>query len=239
MERKVRIYVYPLLITMVFVLLLINSCKKDDNDSNNNNNNNNPPVTVTDVDGNVYQTVTIGTQVWMLENLKTTRYNDGSSIPLVTDNTTWAALATPAFCWYSNDSLKYKSTYGALYKWYAIGTGKLCPTGWHVPADSEWTILTTYLGGIGVAGEKLKETGTSHWRSPNSASNSSGFTALPAGYRDTYGGFSGDANEVDFWSSTSNYGSSAWYYNLSYNYSEISRILSSLKFGFSVRCVRN
>ena len=102
---------------------------------------------VVDIDGNVYHTVTIGTQVWMVENLKTTRYNDGTAIPLVTDGTAWAALTTPGYCWYNNDSATYKNTYGALYNWYAVNTGKLAPTGWHVPTDSEWTVLTTYLGG--------------------------------------------------------------------------------------------
>ena len=107
---------------------------------------------VVDIDGNVYHTVTIGTQVWMVENLKTTKYNDGTAIPLVTDNTAWGALTTPGYCWYNNDSATYKNTYGALYNWYAVNTGKLAPTGWHVPTDSEWTVLTTYLGGQSVAG---------------------------------------------------------------------------------------
>ena len=118
---------------------------------------------VTDDDGNVYHSVTIGTQVWMVENLKTTKYNDGTSIPLVTDATDWHNLLTPGYCWNNNDEATYKATYGALYNWYTVNTGNLCPTGWHVPGDAEWTTLTTYLGGEDVAGGKLKEVGITHW----------------------------------------------------------------------------
>jgi hypothetical protein len=111
------------------------------------------PTVVTDIDGNIYSTVTIGTQTWMKQDLKTTRYNDGAAIPLVTDNTAWAALTTPGYCLYNNtnnaDSIR---TFGALYNWYAVNTGKLAPTGWHVATDAEWTTLTTYLGGTTVAG---------------------------------------------------------------------------------------
>ena len=153
-------------------ILLISSC------SNNNIVNPAPtPLTATDIDGNVYHTVTIGTQIWMVENLKTTRYNDGSPIPFVTDSSSWSNLTTPGYCWYNNDTTN-KNTYGALYNWFAVNTGKLAPTGWHVPTDDEWTTLTTYLGGESIAGGKLKETGTTHWRTPNAgATNEIGFTA--------------------------------------------------------------
>jgi uncharacterized protein (TIGR02145 family) len=146
--------------------------------------------TVTDLDGNAYHTVTIGTQVWMVENCKTTKYNDGSAIPLVEGNPAWANLTTPGYCWYDNDSTSYKSPYGALYNWFAANTGKLCPTGWHVPNYAEWTTLTAYLGGDSIAGGKLKETGTSHWQSPNTgATNESEFTAIPGGSRNFSGTF--------------------------------------------------
>ncbi|MDD4729737.1 MAG: FISUMP domain-containing protein, partial [Dysgonamonadaceae bacterium] len=102
------------------------------------------PVTVTDIDDNVYHTVTIGTQVWMVENLKTTKYNDGTSIPLVSDGTAWSNLATPGYCFYNNDAAN-KSTYGALYNWFTVNTNKLAPTGWHVPTDAESTTLENYL----------------------------------------------------------------------------------------------
>jgi len=98
-----------------------------------------------DIDGNSYKTVTIGSQVWMAENLKTTKYNDGTSIPMIPENNAWTGLTSPAFSWYNNDSTENKKTYGALYNWYTVNTNKLCPTGWHVPADAEWMTLTTYL----------------------------------------------------------------------------------------------
>jgi uncharacterized protein (TIGR02145 family) len=145
----------------------------------------NPNLTygkVSDIDGNDYKTIQIGIQEWMAENLKTTKYNDGNSIPNVTDFIEWSDLITGVYCWYKNDASAYKATYGALYNWFTVSTGKLCPAGWHVPSDAEWTTLYGYLGGAGVAGGKLKETGTTHWISPNTgATNSSGFTALPGG----------------------------------------------------------
>ncbi len=136
---------------------------------------------VIDIDGNVYKTVTIGTQTWMAENLKTTKYNDGTEIP--NEITLWANITTPSYCWYSN-SQHAKDTYGALYNWYAI-SDKICPTGWHMPFLDEWEKLIDYLGGLSVAGGKLKETDTTHWYNPNAgATNETGFTALPGGYHD-------------------------------------------------------
>lgn len=112
---------------------------------------------VTDTEGNTYKTIKTVTQTWMAENLKTTKYNDGTLIPNVSDNTAWTQLSSGAYCWYSND-INNKSTFGALYNWYAVNTGKLCPEGWHVPGDDEWTTLTGYLGGEDVAGGKMKST---------------------------------------------------------------------------------
>ena len=156
--------------------------------------------TITDVDNNLYNTVKIGTQVWMAENLKTTKYNDGTSIPNVTDNTVWSALITGAYCDYNNTP-SISTTYGRMYNGYSVdnniatkvasnGGKNVCPTGWHVPSNAEWITLTSYLGGESVAGGKLKETGTMHWLTPNSgATNESGFTAL-AGGRRSYNGCS-------------------------------------------------
>ncbi|MBN1108547.1 MAG: fibrobacter succinogenes major paralogous domain-containing protein, partial [Bacteroidales bacterium] len=139
---------------------------------------------VTDADGNVYRTVVIGTQEWMGENLRTTKYNDGTVIPLVADSVTWSTLATPAFCYYSNNIEYAGQGYGALYNWYALNTGKLCPSGWHIPSNSDWSVLTDYLGGESVAGGKLKETDTTHWVSPNTgATDEVRFTGLPGGAR--------------------------------------------------------
>ena len=137
---------------------------------------------LTDIVGNTYKTIKIGTQTWMAENLKTTKYKDGTDIPNVTNQAEWINRTTPGYCWYLNDAVKFKNTYGALYNWHAVNTGKICPTGWHVPSDSEWTTLTTDLGGDSVADSKLKETGTTHWiNTYTRVINSSGFTALPGG----------------------------------------------------------
>jgi uncharacterized protein (TIGR02145 family) len=196
--------------------------------------------TVTDVDGNVYKTVTIGTQVWMAENLKTTTYNNGTTIPNVTDGTTWAALITPAYCWYNNDASTNKATYGTLYNWYTVNTSMLCPTGWHVPTDDEWTTLTTFLGGESIAGGKLKEIGTTHWSSPNiGADNSSGFTALPGGYRNYDGNFITNGNYGVWWSSSESSTSNAWYRDMIYGYSIVERSSYKELDGFSVRCLRD
>jgi uncharacterized protein (TIGR02145 family) len=197
--------------------------------------------TVGDVDGNVYNTVIIGTQTWMAENLKTTKYNDGTSISLVTDGTAWSNLSTPGFSWYNNDAATNKDLYGALYNWYSVITGKLCPAGWHVPTDAEWTTLTTWLGGETIAGGKLKETGTTHWTTPNTgATNESGFTALPGGYRTSSGPFGNIGITGNWWSSTEESPpNSAWFRNMYNNFSVVTRG-STLKWnGMSVRCIKD
>jgi len=138
---------------------------------------------LTDIEGNVYVAVPIGSQVWMVDNLKVTKYKDGTPIPYVTNTDDLASLTTGAYTWFNNDEATVKDTYGALYNWYSVSSGNLCPTGWHAPSDAEWATLINFLGGESVAGGKLKAIGTSHWNAPNTdASNDSGFTALPAGY---------------------------------------------------------
>jgi uncharacterized protein (TIGR02145 family) len=124
---------------MEFLLILTYSCDGKDEEPNDK---------ITDKDGNVYTSVTIGTQTWMVENLKTTKYNDGTAIPNVTDFSAWRNLITPAYSWPYNDASTYKAAYGGIYNWYAVNTGKLCPTGWHVPANNEWNTLQTYLGAM-------------------------------------------------------------------------------------------
>jgi uncharacterized protein (TIGR02145 family) len=191
---------------------------------------------ISDNDGNTYKTIEIGTQTWMAENLKTTKLNDNTSIPLVTSNTIWATLTTPAYCWYNNDSI----IYGVMYNWYTVNTVKLCPTGWHVPSDVEWTTLTTYLGGESVAGFTQKETGATHWLSPNTGStNESGYTALPGGYRN-YAGTFGDIRSYGYWwSSTEGSSADAYYRDMYYGYGYVDRSTSSKKAGFSVRCLKD
>jgi uncharacterized protein (TIGR02145 family) len=199
------------------------------------------PSTLLDEDGNTYNVISIGIQVWMAENLKTTKYKDGTSIPNVIDNTTWNGLSTDAYCWYNNDDASFKATYGALYNWFAVNTAKLCPTGWHVPSDAEWTTLTTYLGGESVAGGKLKETGIAHWQSPNTgATDEIGFTALPGGYR----GFNGTSVSIggggSWWSSSVYSTQDAWHRGLNYSSSNVSRSNGGDKRdGFSVRCLKD
>lgn len=138
---------------------------------------------ITDIDNNFYDTIRIGTQTWFARNLKAIRLNDGTPIPNVTAQANWAAQTSPAFCWYNNETAN-RDIYGALYNGFAVKTGKLCPTGWHVPTDDDWSDLVLFLGGPTVAAGKLKATGTANWQSPNvGATNEFGFSALPGGYR--------------------------------------------------------
>lgn len=200
-----------------------------------------PAGVTTDINGNVYDTVVIGTQVWMKENLKTTKYNDGTPIPLVTDNAAWGALTSPGYCWYNNDEFIYKNTYGALYNWHAVNTGKLCPSGWHVATDADWNTLTTYLGGQDVAGGKLKATGTTHWENDNvGATNETGFTALPGGNRRTNGTFYWIGKDGYWWSPSNVPGSERYIRLLQGNSERISRSdFTEPQQGYSVRCVRD
>ncbi len=198
---------------------------------------------ITDIDNNYYNIVTIGSQTWLAENLKTTRFNDGTEIPLVTDNVAWTALTTPGYCWYNNDPVTNKVTYGALYNWYAVdalstGGRNICPAGWHPSDDSEWTTLVTFLGGADIAGNKLRETGTSHWTSPNSgATNETGFKGLPAGYRGTI--FNFIQSYGIWWSySGSNMGSEL-YRDMSSNSSALNRGQIVKQSGLSVRCIKD
>jgi uncharacterized protein (TIGR02145 family) len=197
LKKKTSIIIFPLIV-MGFLLMLTNGCKKDDDKS-----------TVTDTDGNVYHTVTIGTQTWMAENLKVTKYRNGDTIPNVTDTTEWYNLSTGAYCDYENTASN-SSVYGKLYNWYALADSRnIAPAGWHVASDAEWTTLTTFLGG--EVGGKLKEKGTAHWLSPNEgATNETGFTALPAGCRGSVGYFYYLGSYAYFWSSTEYNGSYAW-----------------------------
>jgi len=193
-----------------------------------------------DKDGNVYNYAIIGTQVWMRENLKTTVFNDGTPIPLVTDSIEWNGLYDPAYCWYNNDAGTYKDTYGALYNWFTVNTGKLCPAGWHEPFDADWAMLTTYLGGVSVSAVKLKETGTDHWPVPNTeATNESGFTALPGGSRIITGygyGFRGIGMDGNWWSN-SNRGSIASISGTTYSFGVLDGGAFGKHFGLSVRCL--
>jgi uncharacterized protein (TIGR02145 family)/uncharacterized repeat protein (TIGR02543 family) len=193
--------------------------------------------TVTDIDGNIYHTMTIGTQSWLVDNLKTTKLNDNTEIPLVTDITAWSNLTTPGYCWYNND-ISNKATFGTLYNWYTVNTGKLAPAGWHVATDDEWATLVNYLGGTSVAGGKLKEAGTIHWSSPNTgATNESGFSAFPGGYRYDAGTFNLLGINGYWWSSMENAAISSYYYIMRSSDAAVEHTYITKTFGFSVRCV--
>lgn len=191
----------------------------------------------------VLPSITICSQVWMDKNLDVATYRNGDPIPKVTDNTAWAALTTGAYCYYNNDSATYAATYGKLYNWYAVNDPRgLAPAGWHVPSDAEWTTIETCLGGASVAGGAMKETGTTHWTSPNSgATNSSGFTGLPGGSRNGGdGAFGVVGSGGNWWSSSeaSTFNTTyAWSCNLYYNYGNIYRFNFYKLDGFSVRCL--
>jgi uncharacterized protein (TIGR02145 family) len=248
MKNKNSILIYLL---MEVLLILTSSCKKDDNKSTNNSINGNSAAVfntsltyglMTDQNGNIYKTILIGTQTWMAENLRTAKYRNGEAISEVTDSVAWSKiLNTGAYCNFKNtrdtDSIV---TYGRLYNWYAATDARnIAPTGWHLPTDDEWTTLTTYLGGESVAGDKLKESGTIHWDSSSGADNSSGFTALPDGYRDNNGAF-GTIGGFGYWWSSSE--SSATFARLRF----IASISSSAHrgtgakvVGFSIRCIKD
>lgn len=198
------------------------------------------PNTVTDIDGNVYNTVTIGNQTWMKENLKTTRYTNGDPIANVTDNTAWINLTAGGYSNYDNNAAN-AITYGRLYNWYAVNdTRKIAPKGWHVATDAEWLALETYLGGWRVAGGPLKETGTAHWASPNTgANNSSGFTGLPGGVRKNDGPFNVLGSAGYWWASTEYNAGNAYVHSMNYSYAEVYSLYIPKRIGCSVRCVKD
>jgi uncharacterized protein (TIGR02145 family) len=194
--------------------------------------------TVTDIDGNSYNVIAIGNQVWMKENLKTTKYKNNIGIQNITDNAAWSGLTTGAYCWYDNN-ITNKSIYGALYNWYTVNTGNLCPTGWHVPTDAEWTTLTTFLGGKDVAGSKLKEAGTVHWNSPNSyATNESGFTGIPGGFRVEDASFAAIGDNCLLMLNVDN-GNMAEYANLAIEHGHAYSMPAYKNEGSSVRCIKD
>ncbi len=271
MEKKQNISILPLLL-MWILLLVVSSCGKDggadpsSEDSTNEDANTGAYGSMTDLDGNTYQTLTIGSQTWMVENLRVTHYNDGTAIPNVTDADEWVDLTTGAYCWYDNDESTYKEEYGALYNWYTVNTGKLAPSGWHVPTDEEWTELEHYLAENGYAYDGTTYDGTetdnearkkltkclastSGWEDSDnegaignnqSANNSTGFNAPPSGMRINSSGESYSAGISCCWWSSTKYESSRAYNRNMYYYTPIvGRYHDYKTFGFSVRCVKD
>lgn len=205
------------------------------------------PIVIADADGNIYNTITIGNQVWLNENLKTTKYNDGSNIPLVSNNQYWEELYTPGFCWYNNDEVN-KDTYGALYNWYTVNTGKICPLGWHVPSNDEWKTLEIFLGMSQIQADSVGWRGTdqgtqlknnSGWYSGGNGTNTSGFTALPSGYR-VYNGAFDCMGTHGFWWMTSDYNPvSSWARSIAYDSQKVRSLDVGIRYGQSVRCIKD
>jgi len=235
----------------ISVALLFSQCEKEDD----GNDNSSKFGTFTDSrDGITYKTVKIGDQVWMAENLKATVYNDGTEIPLVTDNSVWDELLTDAYCWYNNDQDTYKDTYGALYNWYAVETEKLCPVGWHVPSDYEWNTLEMALG---MPQSEIYETGfrgTNHgsqlagnvdlWGDgvlkDNTEFGTSGFDALPGGYCSSSNGNFYSIGEFGGWWCEIEYDYYyAYFRSLQRDYSGTRRDNTIKTSGFSVRCIKD
>jgi uncharacterized protein (TIGR02145 family) len=195
---------------------------------------------VTDIDNNIYHTVTIGTQVWLVENLKVVHYSNGDEILHVSANGSWENTTTGAYCDYNNEQSN-AYTFGRLYNWFAASDGRnIAPVGWHVPSDTEWDSLAVFLGGEGVAGGKLKETGTTHWLAPNSgATNESGFSGLPGGHRIYDGSFDYINWGGGWWSATTGNDNDAWIRYLDCGNYDIWRYLEDKRYGRSVRCVKD
>lgn len=221
--------------------------------------------TMTDYDGNSYGTIVLGEQTWMAENLKVTHFADGTAIPLVTGESEWDALESTslAYCWYDN-MIEYKDTTGALYTWTAAMNGAestmaipsgvqgVCPDGWHLPSDEEWKSMEIFLGMSQTEadltdwrgtdeGSQLKETGFSHWEGAlTGGSNSSGFTAIPGGFRGVKGEFFSVGQYGTFWTATGESGTEkAWYRALYFDNDEAYRQYNYMSQGFSVRCVKD
>jgi uncharacterized protein (TIGR02145 family) len=187
-----------------------------------------------------FESVTIGTQVWMLKNLNVDHYRNGDPIPEVKDSLEWAYLETGAWCYYNNDPA-LGAIYGKLYNWYAVHDPRgLAPVGWHVPSDSEWSTFTQFLGGEVIAGGKLKEEGINHWLSPNwGATNESGFSALPGGIRNVFGYFLEIGDSGNLWSYTEFNASTSCGMVLQSDYTNVIRYVGNKGSGFSVRCIKD
>lgn len=208
--------------------------------------------TMTDQEGTVYKTVKLGTQTWMAQNLKTSTYNDGTTIPSVTDANQWDALTTGAYCYHNNDESN-NDKIGKLYNWYAVETGKICPTGWHVPTQTEWATLETFLkennfGAGGTDNIAKALAANSDWTYSDVANvvgndltinNRTGFNALPSGSRSFSGNFLNVSNYTFFWTSTLKDADYAYYSGLYYYESTLQNLNDNKSYGFSIRCVKD
>jgi uncharacterized protein (TIGR02145 family) len=214
----------------IMLVIFFFGCSKNDNDTN----------IITDLNGNKYQVVTIGTQVWMAENLNVTKYRNGDYIEKINSYAGWSETNSGAYCNYDTDSYN-SEIYGRLYNWYAIHDDRnVAPVGWHIPSQEEFQILINYLGGDSIAGGKLKETGTSHWLEPNDmATDESGFNALPGGVRSYDAIFSYIGENGSWWSSSETDTSSALLYYIWNTNKRLYKNSFGKKRGCSVRCIKD
>ena len=194
---------------------------------------------VTDIVGNTYATIRIGYQEWMAENLRVTEYSDGATIDQITDDLIWQGLSSGAWCWSANNSA-LDIPYGKLYNWFAVSSSKLCPDGWKVPNNADWTTLFEYLGGLNGAGAAMKEVGEDHWNSPNNhATNESGFTALPGTNRSAQGGFIPIGEYGCWWSRDDVVATNlSWYYQINNIHGNVLEQGADKRRGHSVRCIK-
>lgn len=196
-------------------------------------------ISVTDIDGNKYYAVAIGNQIWMTENLKVTRLNDGSPISNNTDNTVWANTKSPGYCWYNNDMATYKE-FAPLYNWYAVSTGKLAPKGWHISTTSDWGALMSYLGGSTGAGGDLKDGSSAHWNTTYNAGHyPCGFSAVGGGSRDNSGVFANNKVYGYWWYADENDANNGWSLKVEGVSPRAYFESHSKGYGFSVRCVKD
>jgi len=226
---------FGLKLLLLFGLLVIVACEKESTNPEDEG-----KGSATDIEGNVFKTMKIGNQVWMAENLKVTHYRNGDPIPQITDDSQWYDLTSGAYCDYENDTSKVE-VYGRLYNWPAVNDSrKIAPLGWHTPSDGEWQTLIDYLEGDQVAGGKMKETGTECWTEPNTgATNESGFSALPGGFRDAYGNFNSMGGSAWFWTATASSDNAAWYWMLSYSQANAVHDPYTKRCAYSVRCIKD
>jgi len=232
-----KVWISNLLLTSVLILFTT-SCKTD-------------VSIISDIDGNSYQAVRIGNQTWMVENLKTTKFNDGTSISSIKDSITWNTTTSPGYCFYNNDSVSNKNAYGALYNWYAVNSGKLAPKGWHIPSDAEWTTLISYVGSKYASSCSAAKTLAinSNWIPDGTGctvgndltkNNGSGFSAIPGGIRSlSPSSYSTLDMGGNWWSTTLMDPGSAWRISLYSNFGEVSRGNEFIQNGLSVRCIKD